>query len=251
MSIPGGSAAKWGELYEGRWTVFTLLRVLDEDAEAIRIEKPGEDFAEFVVSAGGDTEYHQAKRSFAQSGRWSIKTLLREGVLHSFKDKLESGGNNRCVFVSGQDADHLRTLSNGARSALSPQEFVDDFLSSEPLKQSFRQLHEGWATDESHAIELLQRVSVRTIDEDSLSDMARSRAEKLVDARPEDVVALLAELALISTNKELHADDIWAPSRHREGDGATGPQIPTYKRRSTVRPTTSLASSQRDRSEAS
>ena len=104
MAIPGGSAAKWGELYEGRWTVFTLLRVLDEDADAIRIEQPGEDFAEFVVRTKGETEYHQAKRAYAQSGRWSIKTLLRQGVLVPFKEKLESGGHNGCVFVSGQDA---------------------------------------------------------------------------------------------------------------------------------------------------
>lgn len=209
MAIPGGSAAKWGELYEGRWTVFTLLRVLDEDADAIRIEQPGEDFAEFVVRTNGETEYHQAKRAYAQSGRWSIKTLLRQGVLVPFKEKLESGGHNRCVFVSGQDADHLRALSKGARSALSPQEFVDHFLSSDDLKQSFRELYEGWATDEARAIELLKRIRVTTMDEDSLLDVARSRAEKLVDARPEDVVALLAELALSSINRELHADDIW------------------------------------------
>src|SRR6266540_4051844 len=182
MAIPGGSAAKWGELYEGRWTVFTLLRVLDEDADAIRIEQPGEDFAEFVVRTKGETEYHQAKRAYAQSGRWSIKTLLRQGVLVPFKEKLESGGHSRCVFVSGQDADHLRALSKGARSALSPQEFADHFLSSEPLKQSFRDLHEGWAIEETRAIELLKRVWVQTIDEDTLLDVARSRAEKLVDA---------------------------------------------------------------------
>jgi hypothetical protein len=209
MALPGGSAAKWGELYEGRWTVFTLLRVLDEDADSIRVEEPGEDFAEFVVRAAGETEYHQAKRAFAQTGRWSIKTLLREGVLGPFKEKLESGGHNRCVFVSGQDADHLRALSTSARSALSPQEFVDHFLSSEPLKRSFQDLYEGWAIDQTGAIELLKRIRVHTVDEDTLLDMARSRAEKLVDARPEDVIDLLANLARSSINRELHADDIW------------------------------------------
>lgn len=230
MAIPGGSAAKWGELYEGRWTVFTLLRVLDEDADAIRIEQPGENFAEFVVRAAGQTEYHQAKRAFAQSGRWSIKTLLREDVLVPFKEKLESGGHSRCVFVSGQDADHLRALSKGARSALTPQEFVDHFLSSEPLKQSFRDLHEGWTIEESRAIELLKRVWVRTVDEDTLLDIARSRAEKLVDARPEDVIALLADLALSSINRELHTDDIWRAIEHagrRRRDWTTDPHVHT------------------------
>lgn len=89
-------------------------------------------FAEFVVRTGDETEYHQAKRAFAESGRWSIKTLLRENLLVPFKEKLQTGGHNRCVFVSGQDADHLRALSKAARSALSPQEFADQFLSSDP-----------------------------------------------------------------------------------------------------------------------
>jgi hypothetical protein len=236
VAIPGGSAAKWGELYEGRWTVFTLLRVLDEDADAIRIEQPGEDFAEFVVRVSGRTEYHQAKRAFAQSGRWSIKMLLREDVLVPFKEKLESGGHNRCVFVSGQDADHLRALSKGARGALSPQEFADHFLSSEALKQSFRDLHEGWAIEETRAIELLKHVWVQTIDEDTLLDVARSRAEKLVDARPEDVVALLAELALSSINKELRADDIWRAIEQggrRRRDWTTDPHTHTRFTRAT------------------
>jgi hypothetical protein len=52
MAIPGGPAAKWGELYEGRGTVYTLLRLLDEDVDSIQIEVPGEDFAEFAVRAG-------------------------------------------------------------------------------------------------------------------------------------------------------------------------------------------------------
>lgn len=208
MALPGGSAAKWGEVYEGRWTVNAMLKVLDEDADSIRIEEPGEDFAEFTLRVQGVNEYHQAKRAFAQGGRWSIKTLLREGVLGPFKEKLESG-SGRCVFASGQDADHLRSLSKGARSAVSPQEFVDHFLSSEPLKRSFTELYEGWKVGEIEAIGLLKGIKVATADEDFLLDMARSRAEKLVDSRPEDVVALLAELARKSINVELHADDIW------------------------------------------
>jgi hypothetical protein len=230
VAIPGASAAKWGELYEARWTVLTLLRVLDEDAESIRIAEPGEDFAEFVVRIAGKTEYHQAKRAYAQAGRWSVKTLLRLSVLGSFKEKLESAGHSRCVFVSGQDADDLRALSKGARSAVSPQEFADDFLSSEQLRQAFRDLHEGWALEEARAIDLLKQISVRTVDEDTLVDEARSRAEKLVDARPEDVLALLADLAQSSINTELHADDIWRAIEHagrRRRDWTSDPHVHT------------------------
>ncbi len=226
--MPGASADKWGELYEARWTVLMLLRVLDEDYAWIRIAQPGDDFAEFVVLRDGETEYHQAKRAFAQAGRWSIKTLLRLDVLGSFKEKLEVEGHSRCVFVSGQDAAELHTLCEGARSAVSPQEFVDHFLSSEVLRQAFQDLHEGWAIDEVSAIELLKRIQVRSIDSETLHDESRSRAEKLVDARPEDVLALLVELAQSSVNKQLHCDDVWRaieePGRRRR-DWANDPHV--------------------------
>ena len=41
MVLPGGSADKFGNLYEGRWTVRYLLDVMDEKYDSIRPEEPG------------------------------------------------------------------------------------------------------------------------------------------------------------------------------------------------------------------
>jgi hypothetical protein len=208
VAIPGDSAAKWGVLYEARWTVNAMLRVLNGDATSIRIAPPGEDFAEFELQTESLSEYHQAKRAIAGVGSWSVKTLFRRSVLGPFKEKIDEG-SSRCLFVSGQDADELHTLSNGARSAESPQEFMDEFLTSDDLKKAFTDLRDGWKCDEAVAVDLLKKIDIETASENVLLEMAYTRAEKLVDARPQDVIALLSALALDSVNQRLYANDIW------------------------------------------
>ena len=63
MPLPGGPADKFGNRYELWWTVLQLIRIMDGEAESIRIEDPTVDKAEFVLAAGGHQELHQAKRS--------------------------------------------------------------------------------------------------------------------------------------------------------------------------------------------
>ena len=61
MTLPGGAAAKIGIRYEMWWTLSELVRMLRGDTEAIRLEVPGIDKAEFVVTTGARRELHQAK----------------------------------------------------------------------------------------------------------------------------------------------------------------------------------------------
>jgi hypothetical protein len=65
MPLTGGPTDKAGNSYERRWTVFTLLDLLDGRAQSIRIEVPGDEgiAAEFRVMAEGVPAWHQAKLS--------------------------------------------------------------------------------------------------------------------------------------------------------------------------------------------
>ena len=63
MTLPGGVADKLGNRYEKWWTLSEFIRMLRGDTEAIRIEEPRVDKAEFVVTAGTRRELHQVKRS--------------------------------------------------------------------------------------------------------------------------------------------------------------------------------------------
>lgn len=215
MALPGGPASKFGQRYEGRWTVNALLRLLDEEASSIRLEAPGEDLAEFVLRVGKEVQYHQAKRAYSKAGRWSIKTLFREGVLGEFKRKLDAEKDAVCFFISEQDASDLHVLSSGARSALSAQEFIDLFVSAEGRQKALRDVTEGWKVGEVDAHELLCRIHVETASDQILLQIAEARAEKLVEGDPTVVVDVLAQLAFELIHQELHPDDVWRYLRDR------------------------------------
>lgn len=40
MPLPGGASDKFGNRYEGRWTVAWMIAVMDESADSIRLEPP-------------------------------------------------------------------------------------------------------------------------------------------------------------------------------------------------------------------
>ena len=61
MTLPGGAAAKIGNRYETWWTLSEFVRMLHGDTEAIRLEVPGIDKAEFVVTTGSKDVTRAAK----------------------------------------------------------------------------------------------------------------------------------------------------------------------------------------------
>ena len=137
MPLPGGPAEKFGNRYEGRWTVACLLDVMDEKADSIRLEPPGpegEGF-EFWIAKERVREFHQVKRQHT-SARWTLPTLDREGVLTNFITRLEDPSVH-CVFVSGNAAGHLEELSDKARRSASWEEFNEVFLSSDEWKKHY------------------------------------------------------------------------------------------------------------------
>ena len=71
MPLTGGPAEKFGNRYEGRWTVACLLDVLDERSDSMRLEppEPEDQGFEFWVTKQGIREYHQVKR---QHPRWTL-----------------------------------------------------------------------------------------------------------------------------------------------------------------------------------
>ena len=104
MPLAGGASEKFGNRYEGHWTVACLLDVMEEKAESIRLEPPvpEEQGFEFWTTKQGIREYHQVKRQH-HTGQWTLHTLAGDGVLSNFITKLEDP-SVRCVFVSTNSA---------------------------------------------------------------------------------------------------------------------------------------------------
>lgn len=174
MPLPGGSSNKLGNRYEQLWTVLQVLRVVRGEAVTIEIERPGLDFAEFVVRADGVAEHHQAKMSHAK-GKWTLPSL-ESGFLPSAIRALTASSSASIVFVSGSDAPELRELSDRARSASDFEEFEAHFVATQNQRTAFHRIVQvcpdqcprtAWA--------VLQRITVRTIDEKGLREQAEDR----------------------------------------------------------------------------
>ena len=189
MTRPGGPADKLGNRYEKWWTVSECVRMLRGDTEALRIEDPGVEKAEFVVTVGSRRELHQAKRSH-QNGKWSLDALARDGLLRAIGEALV-GNDDRFVFVSGSDARELADLCEAANNAESVEEFEKDFLAAQARKQSFEKLRRKWQCDVPDAFGRLRRVDVRTINEREIKDKVRWGVQALFHGVPDKVLSEL------------------------------------------------------------
>jgi hypothetical protein len=185
MPLPGGATDKYGNRYEGRWTAFCMAQILDENACSIRFEPPGADDKgfEFWITRKDRIEYHQVKRQKSRGGSWTLRNLSEEGILQNFLNKLRGDSNNHCVFISTQYAYELDDLSDKARRSASFEEFKTKFLESEEHSSKFGLLCELWDShskerrnfragqkeeDEKKAFEMLKRIKVESINEDTL-----------------------------------------------------------------------------------
>src|SRR5713226_8593959 len=108
MPLPGGPADKFGNRYEGRWTVACIAEIMEERADAIRLEPPGEEGegVEFWLRRGASLEYYQVKRQHTAKGHWTLADLQSNGILSHFWKKL-SDTAACCLFVSTHAADQL------------------------------------------------------------------------------------------------------------------------------------------------
>ena len=71
MPLPGGPADKFGNSYEGLWTVNSMVEIMSGHALSIRIEPlgPEGEGMEFWLQERVDKrEYHQVKRQYGKDG---------------------------------------------------------------------------------------------------------------------------------------------------------------------------------------
>lgn len=210
MPLTGGPSDKFGNRYEGKWTVFWMAEILEERADSIRLEPPGAegDGVEFWVSTEGQRDYHQVKRQEGTRGHWTLNELGNRGVLSAFWDKLADPVAS-CVFTSADGARDLDELADRAWRAASLEEFEREFLGGEQGRR-FDRLCAMWGgPDRTVAFERLRRVRVSTIDEVTLATFVDARLAPLLDGEPATVRDMLAEFALERVHHELTAHDLW------------------------------------------
>ena len=217
MPLAGGASEKFGNRYEGRWTVACLLDVMDEKAESIRLEPPApeEQGFEFWTTKQGVREYHQVKRQH-YTGQWTLHTLAGGGVLANFITKLQDP-SVRCVFVSTNSAGQLNELADRATRSSSWEEFNATFLKDDQSRKNFDLVCSSVpGLAELEIYERLKRIRVEPIGETFLLAAIESRVSALVDGDAASIVDVLAEMVSERVHHKLTALDIW---NHLESRG--------------------------------
>ena len=206
MTLPGGAADKLGNRYETWWTLSELVRMLQGETDALRIEVPGVDKVEFVVSAGQRRELHQAKRSHP-NGKWSLAALRADGLLEEIGRQLRDN-DDRFVFASASHALELANLCEAARDAESLEEFREKFLAAQRKSRHFANLLDDWACDDGAAFERLRRIEVRTIDELELEQKVQWGLDALFLADRNQVEDALRGIVEKSVHRPLTRQDL-------------------------------------------
>lgn len=206
MPLPGGSADKIGNRYEQWWTVAQFIRIINGEAESIRIEDLTAEKAEFVITAGGYREFHQTKRSHL-TGKWSLsKRSPICQLLQTMFSQLSANTNMQFVFVSTSDAPELRELTERARDAKDLKEFESEFVRAESQKQNFNKFKGFGNDDAATAYEILRRIEVRTIDERGIEEQVRGSVSALFLTKPDNVCDALRSFAQDSIHRVVNRE---------------------------------------------
>jgi hypothetical protein len=205
----GGEADKFGNRYEGRWTVGKLLEVLAGRAQSIVLEERGEGGVgvEFtVVRKNGQEESHQLKRQRGSSNSWSLRNLAKEGVLDSAARQVGMG--RRFFFVSLLPCRALNELADQARRSDDLQVFIGGLTKTQI--PDFNYLASQWGSPRE-AFNILQHVDVRWPDERHITDTNAALSELLIGGAPGPASAVVVgDLAWDNTGKTLDAAAIEA-----------------------------------------
>jgi hypothetical protein len=214
---PGGEADKFGNRYEGRWTVRQLLYVLLGRADSVIVEEVGEagEGVEFTVRLGDVTQAHQVKRQRGNRNEWSPQALDAAGVLQASRNHVAQG--HEFHFVSMVQARTLQELGDRARTSTNLQQFIDDLLTKE-LEPEFTYLcGERVFGSPVVAWKTLRSTHIQCIDELDLKDVNSGFAGLLLDGAEPPLSAVgLGDVVVNNLNDKLDAKTI---ERHLETYG--------------------------------
>lgn len=206
--LAGGIADKLGNRYEGRWTIACLASLLQDDWEYIDLEPYDGLKIEFTARrSDGVNEHHQAKRSAPGGGSWTRGKLAREGLLAAM-DRW-TGAGHEFVLVSASPADpDLANLATQARMAIDTESFLanlsaDRVAELRGLKKSLS------AISDDRAWEVLSRVSLRQVDEETLRELAGARLALVLEGDPAEAAAHVGDYLDLHIGERVTATAVW------------------------------------------
>ncbi|OON72444.1 hypothetical protein [Streptomyces tsukubensis] len=133
---PGGETDKFGNRYEGAWTIRHALYVLLGTGMSITLEpgSPLGDDVEFSYRHAGGTQVHQVKRQNRDANSWNVASLRDKGVWSNLRTHVDAG--HAFHFASLVPARALHELADRARRSDTSADFETEWL-TDGLQGSF------------------------------------------------------------------------------------------------------------------
>ncbi|MEV7085820.1 hypothetical protein AB0O07_07985 [Streptomyces sp. NPDC093085] len=208
---PGGETDKFGNRYEGAWTIRHALYVLLGRGESLTVEANGllGEGVEFAYHLGGRTEVHQVKRQNRNANSWNVASLGKKEIWRHLRTHAEAGHDFH--FVSVVPARPLQELSDRARRSNDYASFIRDWL-TEGLRDPFDELASPtvYGSPES-AWHMLRALWVEWPDERDVVAVNATLAEQVLSGAPGRLAALgLGDLLLDSLGTRLDTAAITA-----------------------------------------
>ncbi|MEV5973388.1 tetratricopeptide repeat protein [Streptomyces sp. NPDC051921] len=203
---PGGETDKFGNRYEGAWTIRHALYVLLGHGDSLTLEPNGilGEGTEFAYRRDGRTEVHQVKRQNRNANSWNVAALDAKGIWRHLRTHAEAGHDFH--FVSLVPARPLQELGDRARRSDDFPSFVRDWL-TDGLRAPFDELAVPriYGTPET-AWRMLRALWVEWPDERDVVDVNTALAERVLAGAPGRLAALaLGDLLLNSLGTRLDA----------------------------------------------
>jgi hypothetical protein len=203
---PGGESDKFGNRYEGAWTVRQLLRVLNGELDSVTVEEVDElgEGSEFTTRKGNDSAAYQIKRQHGNANSWTVASLNGKGVLASARKHVEAG--RTFYFASTIPARPIQELTERARESSDLQSFVDSYLTKD-----LRPIFDGLSAESIYGSAevswtVLRSLYIRWTDEGEMHQVNAALAGFLLNgAEPALAAVGLGDLALHSPAERLDA----------------------------------------------
>ncbi|MGB0096040.1 MAG: hypothetical protein WBP81_26310 [Solirubrobacteraceae bacterium] len=152
----------------------------------------------------GEEESHQLKRQRGSSNSWSLRSLVKAGVLGSAATQV--GIDRSFFFVSLLPCRALNELADQARRSDNLRVFVDGLTKTQ--SPDFNYLCTQWGSPQD-AFDILQHVDVRWPDERHIVDTNAALSELLIAGAPGPASAIVVgDLAWDNMGKTLDAGAI-------------------------------------------
>ncbi len=213
----GGEAAKFGDRFEGRWTVSWMLEVLRDKADAIVVETIDElrHTVEFEVQRDGCTERHQVKRQLGQAVNWTPKRLEDNEILDAALRNVSAGYD--FWFVSTIPAIELEQLTDLAARSDHERAFSTSLRSVAQNVTGLRnRLVELWDKSLAEVFEIVRHIHAEKPSEEQLRRSNAAIAEVLVAGSGAATATTLGEIAGDKLSRTLTAAVIWQELARRD-----------------------------------